>query len=103
MQLAGREQTSCNLEAVVGRLINYLLCSLQDANFTSSILTMRVSSGNNGAELACRASNPWFSNFSLEDKRIISVACEYDFLPLAYGEVKVIFIIVTFGGHMTRQ
>ncbi|XP_065081629.1 neural cell adhesion molecule 2 isoform X2 [Ochlerotatus camptorhynchus] len=47
-----------------------------DANFTSSILTMRVSAGNNGAELACRASNPWFSNFSLEDKRIISVAYE---------------------------
>ncbi|XP_062703212.1 uncharacterized protein LOC109406630 isoform X3 [Aedes albopictus] len=45
-----------------------------DANFTSSILTMVVSAGNDGSELTCRASNPWFSNFSLEDKRIINVA-----------------------------
>ncbi|XP_062557837.1 hemicentin-1 isoform X2 [Armigeres subalbatus] len=45
-----------------------------DANFTSSILTMVVSAGNDGSELTCRASNPWFSNFSLEDRRIINVA-----------------------------
>lgn len=30
-----------------------------------------------GTELVCRASNPWFPGDSLEDKRIISVACTY--------------------------
>lgn len=72
----------CNSGAIVGHLINKLTLSLssvdslQDANFTSSILTMVVSAGNDGSELTCRASNPWFSNFSLEDKRIINVACK---------------------------
>ncbi|CAO1422538.1 unnamed protein product [Diamesa serratosioi] len=45
-----------------------------DANLTSSILTLRVSAENDGAELTCRSTNPWFSNGALEDKRRISVA-----------------------------
>lgn len=48
-----------------------------DANLTSSILTLRVSAENDGAELMCKATNPWFSNGALEDKRRISVACMY--------------------------
>uniref|UniRef100_A0AAG5CS19 Ig-like domain-containing protein n=1 Tax=Anopheles atroparvus TaxID=41427 RepID=A0AAG5CS19_ANOAO len=47
-----------------------------DSNLTSSILTLRVSAGNDGAELTCRASNAWFSGGVIEDKRIISVAYE---------------------------
>ncbi|XP_049532118.1 hemicentin-2 isoform X2 [Anopheles darlingi] len=47
-----------------------------DANLTSSILTLRVAAENDGAELSCRASNPWFSGSAIEDKRIISVAYE---------------------------
>lgn len=46
-----------------------------DANLTSSILTLRVSAENDGAELTCKSTNPWFSNGALEDKRRISVAC----------------------------
>ncbi|XP_055373639.1 B-cell receptor CD22 [Condylostylus longicornis] len=46
----------------------------EDSNITTSILTLRVTSDNNNAELTCRASNPWFSGGSIEDKRIISVA-----------------------------
>ncbi|KAL7023357.1 hypothetical protein ACKWTF_012568 [Chironomus riparius] len=45
-----------------------------DSNLTSSILTLRVSAENDGAELTCRSSNPWFSNGALDDKRRISVA-----------------------------
>lgn len=47
-----------------------------DSNLTSSILTLRVSAENDGAELTCRSSNPWFSNGALDDKRRISVACK---------------------------
>ncbi|XP_058056179.1 hemicentin-1 [Anopheles bellator] len=47
-----------------------------DANLTSSILTLRVAAENDGAELSCRASNPWFSGSAIEDKRVISVAYE---------------------------
>uniref|UniRef100_A0A182SJ60 Ig-like domain-containing protein n=1 Tax=Anopheles maculatus TaxID=74869 RepID=A0A182SJ60_9DIPT len=47
-----------------------------DSNLTSSILTLRVTAENDGAELACRASNAWFSGGAIEDKRIISVACK---------------------------
>lgn len=50
-----------------------------EANLTSSILTLRVSAENDGAELTCRSTNPWFSNGALEDKRRISVACSYIF------------------------
>lgn len=42
-----------------------------------STLNLRVASVNDGAELMCRATNPWLSGGALEDKRIISVACEY--------------------------
>lgn len=48
-----------------------------EANLTSSILNLRVSAENDGAELTCRSTNPWFSNGALEDKRRISVACTY--------------------------
>lgn len=48
-----------------------------DANLTSSILMLRVSAENDGAELTCRAANPWFSNGALDDKRRISVACKF--------------------------
>jgi hypothetical protein len=51
-----------------------------EANLTSSILALRVSAENDGAELTCRSTNPWFSNGALEDKRRISVACMYSFL-----------------------
>ena len=47
-----------------------------EGNLTSSILTLRVSAENDGAELTCKATNPWFSNGALEDKRRISVACK---------------------------
>lgn len=47
-----------------------------DANLTSSILTLRVTAENDGAELTCRATNPWFSGGAVDDKRIISVAYE---------------------------
>lgn len=43
---------------------------------TVSILSLKVTSENDGAELICRAANPWFSGGALEDKRIISVACK---------------------------
>lgn len=55
-----------------------------EANLTSSILTLKVSAENDGAELTCRSTNPWFSNGALEDKRRISVACTYIFLPSSY-------------------
>lgn len=44
---------------------------------TVSILNLKVTAENDGAELICRAANPWFSGGALEDKRIISVACEW--------------------------
>lgn len=47
-----------------------------DSNLTASILTLRVGAENDGAELTCRSSNPWFSNGALEDKRRMSVACK---------------------------
>lgn len=50
---------------------------LQDSNLTSSILTLRVSAENDGAELTCRATNPWFNGGALEEKRIINVACKF--------------------------
>lgn len=34
-----------------------------------------MSAENDGAELTCKATNPWFSGGSLEDKRIVNVAC----------------------------
>ncbi|KAG4079950.1 hypothetical protein HA402_006262 [Bradysia odoriphaga] len=45
-----------------------------DGNMTVSILNLKVSSENDGAELICRAANPWFSGGAIDDKRIISVA-----------------------------
>lgn len=47
----------------------------QEGNVTVSTLNLKVTSVNDGAELMCRATNPWFSSVALEDKRIISVAC----------------------------
>jgi CD80-like C2-set immunoglobulin domain len=65
-----------------------------EANLTSSILTLRVSAENDGAELTCRSTNPWFSNGALEDKRRISVACMY--LSQAFTlHHRHIFIITT--------
>lgn len=49
----------------------------QGGNLTTSILTLRVVAVNDGAELMCRATNPWFSTGALEDKRIINVACKW--------------------------
>ncbi|XP_065372500.1 uncharacterized protein side isoform X2 [Calliphora vicina] len=46
----------------------------EDSNVTTSILTLKVTSENDNAELTCRASNPWFSGGAIEDKRIIRVA-----------------------------
>jgi hypothetical protein len=48
----------------------------QDGNLTTSILTLKVVAENDGAEVTCRATNPWFSTGALEDKRVINVACE---------------------------
>lgn len=55
-----------------------------EANLTSSILTLRVSAENDGAELTCRSTNPWFSNGALEDKRRISVACTYSHVSFLF-------------------
>lgn len=44
---------------------------------TTSTLTFRVTPENDNSELTCRASNPWFTAKSVEDKRIIHVACAY--------------------------
>lgn len=55
-----------------------------DANLTSSILMLRVSAENDGAELICRAANPWFSNGSVDDKRRISVACKMILQPSVF-------------------
>ncbi|XP_043948904.1 nephrin isoform X2 [Drosophila biarmipes] len=46
----------------------------EDGNITTSILTLKVTSENDNAELTCRATNPWFSGGAIEDKRIIRVA-----------------------------
>ncbi|XP_046869638.1 nephrin isoform X4 [Drosophila willistoni] len=46
----------------------------EDANITTSTLTLKVTSENDNAELTCRATNPWFSGGAIEDKRIIRVA-----------------------------
>ncbi|KAH8288367.1 hypothetical protein KR054_001703 [Drosophila jambulina] len=46
----------------------------EDSNITTSILTLKVTSENDNAELTCRATNPWFSGGAIEDKRIIRVA-----------------------------
>ncbi|KAH8417802.1 hypothetical protein KR222_006040, partial [Zaprionus bogoriensis] len=46
----------------------------EDANITTSILTLKVTSENDNAELTCRATNPWFSGGAIDDKRIIRVA-----------------------------
>ncbi|XP_030369687.1 nephrin [Scaptodrosophila lebanonensis] len=46
----------------------------EDANITTNILTLKVTSENDNAELTCRATNPWFSGGAIEDKRIIRVA-----------------------------
>lgn len=48
----------------------------QGGNKTISIIALIVSAENNNAELLCRASNPWFPSDTIEDKRIISVACK---------------------------
>lgn len=57
-------------------LKNIRLIISQDANITTSILTLKVTSENDNAELTCRATNPWFSGGAIEDKRIIRVACK---------------------------
>lgn len=67
---------------------------LQDSNLTSSILTLRVSAENDGAELTCRATNPWFNGGALEEKRIINVACK--FLPLFCHSMYVMLSQITF-------
>ncbi|XP_059219571.1 uncharacterized protein LOC106083864 isoform X3 [Stomoxys calcitrans] len=46
----------------------------EDANKTTSILTLKVTSENDNAELTCRASNIRFSGGAIEDKRVIRVA-----------------------------
>lgn len=56
---------------------NARLLTFQGGNKTISIITLMVVAENNDAELVCRASNPWFPNDTIEDKRIISVACKY--------------------------
>lgn len=43
---------------------------------TVSILNLKVAAENDGAELICKSTNPWFSGGAIEDKRIISVACK---------------------------
>lgn len=48
----------------------------QGGNKTISIITLMVAAENNDAELVCRASNAWFPSDTIEDKRIISVACK---------------------------
>ncbi|XP_055679203.1 hemicentin-1 isoform X3 [Lutzomyia longipalpis] len=54
---------------------NLTICSdRDDGNFTCSILPLRVIAEYDGAELTCRATNPWFSAGTLQDKRIIHVA-----------------------------
>ncbi|GAB0094140.1 Immunoglobulin-like domain [Sergentomyia squamirostris] len=54
---------------------NVTICSdRDDGNFTCSILPLRVIAEYDGAELTCRATNPWFSTGTLQDKRIIHVA-----------------------------
>lgn len=58
----------------------FFCCVFQDSNLTSSILTLRVSAENDGAELTCRATNPWFNGGALEEKRIINVACKFFFI-----------------------
>lgn len=50
----------------------------QDGNVTTSILTLKVVAENDGAEVACRATNPWFSTGALQDKRVINVACKWE-------------------------
>lgn len=62
--------------------IFFVCCIFQDSNLTSSILTLRVSAENDGAELTCRATNPWFNGGALEEKRIINVACKFFFFYL---------------------
>ncbi|XP_058985575.1 uncharacterized protein LOC109612281 isoform X2 [Musca domestica] len=46
----------------------------EDSNKTTSILTLKVTSENDNAELTCRATNLRFSGGAIEDKRIIRVA-----------------------------
>ncbi|XP_075166464.1 motor axon guidance molcule sidestep isoform X2 [Haematobia irritans] len=46
----------------------------EDTNKTTSILTLKVTSENDNAELTCRASNIRFSGGAIEDKRVIRVA-----------------------------
>lgn len=48
----------------------------QGGNKTISIITLMVAAENNDAELVCRASNAWFPSDTIEDKRMISVACK---------------------------
>lgn len=45
-----------------------------------------MTSENDGAELTCRAANPWFSGGAIEDKRIISVACKYIYINFMYND-----------------
>ncbi|XP_073817369.1 motor axon guidance molcule sidestep isoform X4 [Musca autumnalis] len=46
----------------------------EDSNKTTSILTLKVTSENDNAELTCRATNLRFSGGAIEDKRVIRVA-----------------------------
>lgn len=66
--LDGEPIRSADVTVSVGR---------DDANLTASILTLKVVAENDGAELTCRTTNPWFSTGALEDRRVISVACKY--------------------------
>lgn len=55
-------------------VFNYTLD--QTGNKTISIITLTVAAENNDAELVCRASNAFFPSDTIEDKRIINVACK---------------------------
>lgn len=55
-------------------VFNYTLD--QTGNKTISIITLTVAAENNDAELVCRASNAFFPSDTIEDTRIINVACK---------------------------
>lgn len=55
----------------------------KNGNKTISIVSLTPSAENNDAELVCRASNAYFPSDSIEDKRIIKVACKFYLLECA--------------------
>lgn len=63
---------------------------------TVSILSLKVTSENDGAELICRAANPWFSGGALEDKRIISVACKCTRSSVVWYIPKILFYSIKY-------